>query len=133
MDVLVGMDQFGPKGLSPSVGLYDLVRPESWKIPDDWKIADVTPMFKKGGKQEAGNYRPISLTLVVGKILDSIRKDEIAEYLEVHGKVRLNQHDFIKEVSCLTNLIEFFEEIMSRLDKGEPVDVIYLDFQKVCR
>ena len=77
-----------------------------------------------------GNYRPVSLTSVIGKILESIIKDEIAEYLEVHDKVGLSQHGFVKERPCLTNLLEFFEEVTRKLDKGEPVDVIYLDFQK---
>ena len=38
-----------------------------------------------------GNYRLVSLTLIVGKILESIIKDEIAEYLEMRGKIGLNQ------------------------------------------
>ena len=36
----------------------------------------------------------------------------------------------MKGKSCLTNLLEFFEDVTSRMDKGEPVDVVYLDFQK---
>ena len=51
-----------------------------------------------------GNYRPVSLTSVIGKILESIIKDEIAEYLEVHDKVGPSQHGFVKGRSCLTNL-----------------------------
>ena len=77
-----------------------------------------------------GNYRPVSLTSVTDKILESMIKDEIAEYLEVHDKIGLNQHGFVKGRSCLINLLEFFEEVPRKLDKGEPVDVIYLDFQK---
>ena len=75
-----------------------------------------------------GNYRPVSLTSVIDKILESIIKDEIAEYLEVHDKTGLNQHGFVNGRSCLTNSLEFFEEVTRKLDKGEPVDVIYLDF-----
>eukprot|EP00061_Rhincodon_typus_P006357 g26918.t1 len=75
------------------------------------------------------NYRPISLTSVIGKILESV-EDEIVEYLEVHGKTGLGQNSFMKLTSCLTNLLEFFENKMSKLGKGEPVDMICLDFQK---
>eukprot|EP00061_Rhincodon_typus_P008711 g31573.t1 len=57
-------------------------------------------------------------------------KDEIAEYLEVRGKIGQSQHSFVKENFYLINLLEFFEEVTSKLDKGEPVDMIYLDFQK---
>eukprot|EP00061_Rhincodon_typus_P003191 g19492.t1 len=57
---------------------------ESGRVPEVWKITNVTPLFKKEAKQKTENYKPISLTLVMDKILESIRKDEISEYLEVH-------------------------------------------------
>eukprot|EP00061_Rhincodon_typus_P001543 g15074.t1 len=57
---------------------------ESGIVPEDWKIANVTPLFKKEVRQKTENYRRISLTSVVGKILESIAMDEISEYLEVH-------------------------------------------------
>jgi len=60
----------------------------------------------------------------------SSRKYEISEHLEVHGKTGQSQHGFIKGRSCLTNMLEFFEEVTNRIDQGEPMDVIYLDFQK---
>ena len=78
---------------------------DAGRAPEDWKVANVTPLFKKGGRQQMGNYRPVSLTSVIGNILESIIKDEIAEYLEVHDKVGLSQHGFIKRRSCLTNLL----------------------------
>eukprot|EP00061_Rhincodon_typus_P004445 g22598.t1 len=56
--------------------------------------------------------------------------DEIAEYLEVYSKIGQSQHGFIKGRLCLTNLLEFFEEVMSRVDQGEPMDVIYLNSKK---
>eukprot|EP00061_Rhincodon_typus_P011579 g36701.t1 len=59
---------------------------ESGRVLEDWKIINITSLFKKGVRQTAGNYRPISLTSVVGKILESIVKDEISEYLEVHDE-----------------------------------------------
>eukprot|EP00061_Rhincodon_typus_P006615 g27440.t1 len=103
---------------------------ESATVPEDWKIVNVTPLFMKGVRQKMGNYRPISLTSVIGEILEPITKDEISEYLEVYGEKGKSQHGFIKGRSCLTNLFKFFEEATSRLDHGEPMNVIYLDFQK---
>eukprot|EP00061_Rhincodon_typus_P001408 g14719.t1 len=103
---------------------------ESRRVPKDWNIANVTPLFKKEVRQKTENHRPIRLTSVVGKILESTVKDEISEYLEVFGKIEQSQHGFIKGRSCLTNLLEFFEEVTSRVDRGEPMDVIYLDFKK---
>ena len=77
--------------------------------------------------QQMGNSRLVRLTSVIGKILESKIKDKFAEYLEVHDKVRLSQHGFVKGRSCLTNLLEFFEEVTRKLDKGEPM--IYFDFR----
>eukprot|EP00061_Rhincodon_typus_P011621 g36779.t1 len=57
---------------------------ESRRVPEDWKMANATLLLKKGGRQNSGNYRPVSFTLVNDKILKSIIKDEIAEYSEVH-------------------------------------------------
>ena len=48
---------------------------DSGVVPADWKTATVTPLFKKGSRQKAGNYRPVSLTSVVGKMLESIIKE----------------------------------------------------------
>eukprot|EP00061_Rhincodon_typus_P008456 g31069.t1 len=69
---------------------------ESGRVPEDCKIANVIPLFKKEGRQKTGNYRPVSFSWIVGKILKSTVKDEIAEYLEVHCKMGLSQHHFIK-------------------------------------
>eukprot|EP00061_Rhincodon_typus_P003064 g19187.t1 len=93
-------------------------------------MANGTLLFNNGVMQKMENYRPISLTSVVGKILKSIVKDKISEYSEVHGKIGQSQYGFIKGRLCVTSLLEFFEEVMSRLDQGELMDVIYLDFQK---
>eukprot|EP00061_Rhincodon_typus_P017635 g46411.t1 len=69
---------------------------ESGRVPEDWKTIGVTPLFKKGVRQKAGNCRLISLTSVIGKILESIVKNEISEYLEVHDRIGQSQHGFIK-------------------------------------
>eukprot|EP00061_Rhincodon_typus_P000783 g12741.t1 len=84
----------GPDGLHPTV-LKEIAEEiveafvvifqeslQSGRVPEDWKIANATPLFKKGVRQNTENYRQISLTLVVGMILESIVKDEISEYLE---------------------------------------------------
>ena len=54
------------------------------KIPNDWKMANVTPIFKKGKKCDAGNYRPVSLTSHVCKILEYIIKDSIINHINVN-------------------------------------------------
>ena len=99
-------------------------------VPADWKDAGVTPLFKKGKKSEPKNYRPISLTSLVCKILESLIKDSIVCHLSKFSLIKDSQHGFTKNRSCLTNLLEFLEEVTSTLDTGKPVDIIYLDFAK---
>ena len=57
-------------------------------------------------------------------------KEEIVQHLHRNSIIKESQHGFRNEKSCLTNLLEFMEEVAEQLDRGEPVDVIYLDFQK---
>ena len=64
------------------------------------------------------------------KILESVIKDEVVKHLDRFKLIKDSQHGFTKGRSCLTNLLEFFEEVTSILDGGKPVDVIYLDFAK---
>jgi len=94
------------------------------------KAANVTSLFKKGGRQKAGNYRLVILTSVVGKMLESIITEEIVRHLDSNCPIGKTQHGFMKGKSCLANLLEFFEDIMSAVDNGELVDVVYQDFQK---
>ena len=103
---------------------------DNGEIPDEWKLANVTAIFKKGTKSDPGNYRPVSLTSNVCKILERVFKDNIVIFLERNSCINNSQHGFRNKKSCLTNLLEFFEYVAEQLDSGEPVDVIYLDFQK---
>ena len=72
----------------------------------------------------------MSLTSVIGKVLETIIRDHMMDFLIKHKLINPSQHGFLKARSCLTNLLCFFEEITKWVDEGSPVDVIYLDFQK---
>lgn len=99
-------------------------------VPVDWKLANISPIFKKGAKNDPSNYRPVSLTSQVGKLMERVVKRELVEFLEGNGLIRDSQHGFRGGRSCLTNLLEFVEEVSLRVDRGEQVDVIFLDFSK---
>jgi len=99
-------------------------------VPQDWKKANVTPLFKKGCRQDPGNYRPVSLTSIACKVLESILKRAILQHIEKNKPLNNSQHGFMANRSCLTNLLEYFEKITEILDNGGSVDVIYLDFSK---
>ena len=78
----------------------------------------------------AENYRPISLTSIVCKILESFVCKAIVAHLNEHKLLRSSQHGFVAHRSCLTNLLEYLESVTDLLDKGHNVDVFYLDFSK---
>lgn len=99
-------------------------------IPNDWKTANVTAIFKKGNKSDAANYRPISLTSHFGKIMESIIKKNIVSFLEGNKLILDSQHGFRQGRSCSTNLLESKEIIGELHDSSKQVDIIYLDFQK---
>ena len=100
------------------------------EVPEDWRRAKVVPIFKKGKKEEPGNYRPVSLTSIPGKILEKIIKQSLCKHLESNAMITRSQHGFVKNKSCQTNLITFFDQVTSQIDRGKAVDVIYLDFSK---
>ena len=100
------------------------------KIPQDWKRAHIVPVFKGGDKSNVENYRPVSLTSLVCKTLESIIKDNIVEFLDENDIIKDTQHGFRKNRSCLTNLLDFFEVATESFDKGTQLDVSYLDFSK---
>ena len=103
---------------------------EEGVVPSDMKVANVTPIFKKGAKDDPGNYRPISLTSVVGKQLESVIADRIIKHLETEGLLRDSQHGFLAGRSCLTNLLSFFHQMLTVYDASRAIDILYLDFKK---
>ena len=94
------------------------------------KLANVTPLFKKADKSNPGNYRPVCLTSVVCKLMESILRDKIVEFLEKNNIIRDSQHGFHNKRSCLTNRLDFIHDIYEMYEEGRAVGIIYLDFQK---
>jgi Reverse transcriptase (RNA-dependent DNA polymerase)/Endonuclease-reverse transcriptase len=99
-------------------------------VPEDWKTARVTPIFKKGTKTQACNYRPVSLTSVPCKILEGLIKDEMMKHLQDNNLIRDSQHGFIQGRSCATNLAVFMDKMTKIIDEGSNADIFYLDFAK---
>ncbi|KAK4818923.1 hypothetical protein QYF61_022100 [Mycteria americana] len=100
------------------------------EVPADWRLANVTPIYKKGRKEDPGNYRPVSLTLVPGKLMEQIILSAITWHVENNQGIKPSQHGFRKRRSCLTNLISFYDKVTRLVGEGKAVDVVYLDFSK---
>ena len=103
---------------------------DSGQLPDDWKVGQVVPIYKKGKKEDASNYRPVSLTSVPSKIMESVIRDQLLEHMQSAGLLSDAQHGFIPRRSCATQLLVTLEDWTRLMENGEPVDVVYTDFKK---
>ncbi|KAK4832395.1 hypothetical protein QYF61_022250 [Mycteria americana] len=113
------------------VGLFSQ---QSWltgEVPADWRLANVTPIQKKGRKEDLGYYRPVSLTSVQGKVMEPIILSAITWHVQDSQVIRPSQHGFMKGRSCLTNLISFCDQVTHLVDEGKAVDAVYLNFSEV--
>nr|VZH93787.1 unnamed protein product [Spirometra erinaceieuropaei] len=99
-------------------------------LPVDWKLAHITPLHKGGNRAATTNYRPISLTCILCKVMERIIKTELIQVLEVHGLLSNCQHGFRKGRSCTTNLLQSLESWTRALDDRHAVHIAFIDFQK---
>ncbi|CAH8641175.1 unnamed protein product [Dicrocoelium dendriticum] len=99
-------------------------------LPKDWKEAIVCPIFKKGDKHLPDNYRPVSLTSVLVKLLEKLVRDALEGHLKAFDLLNPSQHGFRKGYSCLTNLLTAREHWAEAVDCGKAVDVLFIDFSK---
>ena len=116
--------------LSKPVSMLFKKSVEEGRLPQAWKEANITPIHKKGPKHKVGNYRPISLTSILCKILERLIRNEIMDHMESNNLFTKHQHGFRKGHSCVTQLIEVIEDWTEALDQHNSIDTIYLDFQK---
>ncbi|KAK4819016.1 LOW QUALITY PROTEIN: hypothetical protein QYF61_024132 [Mycteria americana] len=133
----MGPDEIHPRVLKELADVLtkplSIISQQSWltgEVPADWKLANVTPIYKKGRKEDPGNYRPVSLTSVPGKLMEQIILSAITRHVENNQGIKPSQHGFRKGRSCLTNLISFYDKVTHLMDEGKAVDVVYPDFSK---
>jgi len=107
----------GPDGIHPRVlrelaevltKPLSIICQQSWltgEVPVDWRLTNVTPIYKKGWEEDPGIYRPVRLTLVLGKVMEQIIVSTITQHVPDNQVIRPSQHGFMKGRSCLTKLL----------------------------
>ncbi|NXO83561.1 PO11 protein, partial [Sitta europaea] len=131
----------GPDGIHPRVMrelANELENPlfiyqQFWltgEVPDDWKLANVTPIYKKDEKEDPGTYRPVSLPSVPSKVMEQFILSVITQHLQDGQGIRPSQHGFRRGRSCLTNQVSFYDQVTLLVDEERAVDVVYMDFSK---
>ncbi|KAK2166071.1 hypothetical protein NP493_1338g00035 [Ridgeia piscesae] len=103
---------------------------EEGVVPLEWKEANIIPLFKKGSRNKSENYRPVSLTSVICKLLQRLIKDHLVDFLVKNNLINPSQYGFLKARSSLSNILCFLEDVTKWVDEGSPVDILYLDFKK---
>ena len=100
-------------------------------LPHDWRRAFITPIYKnKGSRHLPENYRPISLTAILSKIMEKFIRDKLVEHLLDENLLSTKQYGFISGRSTTTQLLFYLDECIKIITDGGVVDSIYLDFSK---
>ena len=131
----------GPDGIHPCILKYcqSLALPlnkifrcsvDSGRVPVAWKISEVVPLFKKGSRSDALNYRPISLTSVCCKTLERLIASSLVDYLEENNILCDDQFGFRRGMTVDDQLLLVYNEVSLWLDQGYSSDVILFDFRK---
>ena len=103
---------------------------DSGDVPTDWTLANVSAIFKKGNRCSPSNYRPVSLTCVICKVLEHIIFRNIMDHCDLNQILNDFQHGFRTRHSCESQLINTVEELARNLDHKKQTDCIILDFSK---
>ena len=99
-------------------------------LPTEWKSSNITPIFKKGSHSDPLNYRPVSLTSVVCKVIERIVVAELNNYLVENKIISNEQFGFQQGKSVEEQLLLTYNKITKWYDEGFPVDLIMFDFAK---
>ena len=142
IDELRNNSASGPDGLSAILlkkcktslakPLYSLWRDclDHGITPSKLKEAHIIPIHKGGNQGVASNYRPIALTSHLIKIFEKVVRNCLAQFLEENELFNKTQHGFRFGRSCLSQLLDYHDKIVSLMERGVNVDSVYLDFSK---
>ena len=101
------------------------------QVPKIWKKANIVPIFKgKGSRTNTKNYRPVSLTCVACRVMESIINKKLMEYLFNNNLFAKEQHGFISQRSTLTQLLTCNEMWLQQLEQKKFLDILYIDLAK---
>jgi hypothetical protein len=100
------------------------------QVPDIWRSAIVCPIYKKGPADDPKNYRPVSLTSISCKVIESIVKINLIEHLQNEKLINAQQHGFISKKSTTCQLLECLNDWTMTIEKEPCADIAYIDFCK---
>ena len=99
-------------------------------MPEGPIKAIITPIFKSDDKSDPANYRPVSLTNHLTKIFERVLRKHLVEHLESQDLMNSSQHGFRDKHSTISQLLAYYDSILSMMEEGHYVHSVYLDFAK---
>ena len=99
-------------------------------VPKDWKDANICPLFKKNDRSLPSNYRPVSLTCILCKVLEHIVSSNLMSHFDNNNILHNRQHAFRKGHSCESQLINVIHDWATSIDNRQQTDIFILDFEK---
>ena len=120
------LKEFAAK-LSPAMTLIFQASLQQGKVPDDWKQANVAPIFKKKDRSTAANYRTISLISVCSKIIEHIIHSQIMRHLDIHQILTEILNEAVMREPADTHTVQ---DLAAALEENEQVGAILLDLSK---
>ena len=104
---------------------------ETGYVPSDWKSGLIVPIYKNNGKPtECSSYRPVCLTSVVCRLLESVILKQLVEYIHMNDLISSDQHGFLAGRSTCTNLISCLNDWTNLCNSCTNFDIIYFDFAR---
>lgn len=103
---------------------------DTGEVPQDWRTANIVPIFKKGNRSKPANYRPVSLTAIPCKIMEHIISSQMMDHLEENNILLETQHGFRHKRSCESQLIITTDDLSRVLNTHGQTDMAILDFSK---
>ena len=116
--------------ISPILALIFQQSLDTGHVPSDWRIANISPIHKKGDKSTPSNYRPVSITSICSKLIEHILFTNIMEHYDNNNILTDLQHGFRPGRSCESQLLITTHDLRKSLDNKEQVDAVILDFSK---
>ena len=96
-------------------------------FPEQWKLAKIKPLYKKGDRQNIQNYRPISILLVFAKLLEKLMFNRITSFLNDTEALTEVQNGFRKGKSIETAIQTLLEPLREALDNRKHAIGIFID------
>ena len=118
--------------ISDPLEIFFIKSIEIKQIPKEWKLAKVSALYTKGNRSLAGNYRPVSLTSVVCKVLERMVRDHIIKFMSSNDYFTNKQYWFMPGRSTSLQLLRVVDEWTEAIDSGDSIDCVYMDYQTQC-